>query len=69
LKDLEWAFQNIFAKRAGHPRICKRGVYASFRYPDPKPNNLDQGNARISPPRVRTALRHDQLSEDPAFIK
>jgi len=52
LKDLERAFQNFFAKRAGYPRFCKRGERDSFRYPDPKQIKLDQGNARISLPKL-----------------
>ena len=52
LKDLERAFQNFFAKRAGHPRFCKRGQHDSFRYPDPKQIKLDQGNGRIFLPKL-----------------
>lgn len=52
LRDLECAFQNFFAKRAGHPRFCKRGQHDRFRYPDSKQIKLDQGNARIFLPKL-----------------
>jgi putative transposase len=52
LKDLDRAFQNFFAKRAGYPRFCKRGRHDSFRYPDPKQIKLEQGNARIFLPKL-----------------
>lgn len=52
LKDLERAFRDFFAKRAGYPRFCRRGKRDSFRYPDPKQIKLDQGNARICLPKL-----------------
>jgi putative transposase len=47
LKDLERAYKNFFAQRAGFPKFKKRGQRDSFRYPDPKQFKLDQVNGRI----------------------
>jgi putative transposase len=47
LKDLERAYVNFFAKRAGFPNFKKKGRHDSFRYPDPKEIKLDQANSRI----------------------
>ncbi|MFT3801011.1 MAG: transposase [Burkholderiaceae bacterium] len=52
LKDLERAYANFFAKRAGFPRFKKKGVSERFRYPDPKQIKLDQANARIFLPKL-----------------
>ena len=52
LKDLEKAYTNYFSKRAQYPRFKKRGRRESFRYPDPKQIKLDQGNSRISLPKL-----------------
>ena len=52
LKDLERAYKNFFAKRAGLPRFKKKGRHDSFRYPDPKQIKLDQGNSRIFLPKL-----------------
>lgn len=52
LKDLEQAYKNFFAKRAGFPRFAKKGQRDSFRYPDPKQIKLDQGNDRIFLPKL-----------------
>ncbi len=52
LKDLERAYKNFFAKRAGFPRFAKKGQRDSFRYPDPKQIKLDQGNDRIFLPKL-----------------
>lgn len=52
LKDLERAYSNFFAKRADFPRFKKKGQRDSFRYPDPKQIKLDQGNSRISLPKL-----------------
>ena len=52
LKDLERAYNNFFAKRAGFPRFKKKGRSDSFRYPDPKQIKLDQGNSRIFLPKL-----------------
>ena len=35
LKDLDRAYQNFFAGRAGYPKPHKKGVNDSFRFPDP----------------------------------
>ena len=40
LRDLERAYANFFAGRAGLPRFRKRGQRDSFRYPDPKQSGL-----------------------------
>jgi putative transposase len=52
LKDLERAYTNFFAKRAGLPRFRKKGRHDSFRYPDPKQVRLDQANGRIFLPKL-----------------
>ncbi|MHB8782776.1 MAG: RNA-guided endonuclease InsQ/TnpB family protein [Desulfobacteria bacterium] len=52
LKDLERAYTNFFAKRAGFPRFKKKGMGDSFRYPDPKQIKIDQGNSRIFLPKL-----------------
>ena len=43
LKDLGRAYTNFFAGRAAFPRFKKRGRRDSFRYPQPKPEHIDQG--------------------------
>lgn len=52
LKDLERAYKNFFAKRAGFPRFAKKGQRDSFRYPDAKQIKLDQANGRIFLPKL-----------------
>jgi putative transposase len=52
LKNLERAYSNFFAKRAGFPRFKKKGRNDSFRYPDPKQIKLDQANSRICLPKL-----------------
>lgn len=52
LKDLERAYRNFFEKRADFPRMKKKGVSDSFRYPDPKQITLDQANNRIRLPKL-----------------
>ena len=52
LKDLDKAYQNFFAKRAGFPRFKRKGSGDSFRYPDPKQIKLDQANSRIFLPKL-----------------
>jgi len=52
LKDLEWAYSNFFAQRAGFPRFKKKGQHDSFRYPDPTQFKLDQGNSRVFLPKL-----------------
>jgi putative transposase len=52
LKDLERAYKNFFAKRAGFPRFKRKGSGDSFRYPEPKQIKLDQDNSRILLPKL-----------------
>jgi len=52
LRDLERAYSNFFAKRAGFPRFKKKGRHSSFRYPDPKQIKLEQHNSRIFLPKL-----------------
>ena len=52
LKDLERAYADFFAKRAGFPRFKKKGMGDSFRYPDPKQIKLDQANSRLFLPKL-----------------
>ena len=50
LKDLEQAYANFFAKRAGFPRFRKKGLRDSFRFP--QGTELDQANSRIFLPKI-----------------
>ena len=52
LKDAERAFKNFFEKRAAFPRFKKKGVGESFRFPDSKQFDVDQGNSRIKFPKL-----------------
>ncbi len=52
LKDLEKAYKNFFARRAGFPRFKRKGTGDSFRYPEPKQIKLDQANSRILLPKL-----------------
>jgi putative transposase len=52
LKDLERAYTNFFAKRAGFPRFKRKGMGDSFRYPDAKQFRIDQGNSRLFLPKL-----------------
>src|SRR5258706_2741719 len=52
LKDLERAYQNLFAKRADFPRFRRKGAAEAFRYPDPKQIKLDQTTSRIFLPKL-----------------
>ena len=52
LKDLERAYSNFFAKRAGFPRLKKKGRSDGFRYPDPKQIKLDQAGGRVFLPKL-----------------
>jgi putative transposase len=66
LKDLERAYKNFFAKRAGFPQRHKKGRNDSFRYPDPKQFKLDVGNRRIFLPKLgwmRLRLSREVLGE------
>ena len=51
-KDLERAYKNFFAKRAGFPRFKKKGMGDSFRYPDAKQFKIDAGNSRVFLPKL-----------------
>ena len=52
LKDLDRAYSNFFAKRAAFPRRKKKGRGDSFRFPAPKQIKLEQGNNRLSLPKL-----------------
>ena len=52
LKDLEKAYKNFFAKRAGFPKFKRKGSGDSFRYPDSKQIKLDQANNRVFLPKL-----------------
>jgi len=52
MQDLERAYENFFAQRAGFPKFKKRGQRDSFRYPDPKQFKLDQVNGRLFLPKL-----------------
>ena len=52
LKDLERAYKNFFEKRADFPRFKRKGMGESFRYPDYKQFEIDQGNNRIKLPKL-----------------
>ena len=52
LKDLERAYKNFFAKRADYPCFKRKGSGESFRYPDAKQFEIDQGNSRIKFPKL-----------------
>jgi putative transposase len=52
LKDLERAYKNFFARRAGFPRFKRKGSGESFRYPDAKQFEIDQANSRIKLPKL-----------------
>jgi len=52
LKDAERAFKNFFEKRAAFPRFKKKGGGESFRFPDSKQFEIDQGNSRIKLPKL-----------------
>lgn len=52
LKDLERAYANFFAKRAGFPRFKKKGGSDSFRYPDSKQFRIDGENSRVFLPKL-----------------
>jgi putative transposase len=52
LKDLERAYQNFFAGRAGFPRFKRKGQSERFRYPDAQQFKIDQANSRIFLPKL-----------------
>lgn len=51
LKDLEKAFNNLFARRATFPSPKKKGKNDAFRYPTQRVK-LDEGNERIQLPKL-----------------
>ena len=68
LKDLERAWTNCFAGRAGGPRFKKRGHGDSFLYPDAKQIHLDEPNSRIFLPKLGW-LRYRKSREIQGKIK
>lgn len=52
LKNAERAFKNFFEKRADFPRFKRKGTGDSFRFPDAKQFDIDQGNNRIKFPKL-----------------
>jgi putative transposase len=52
LKDLDRAYQNFFAGRAGFPRFKRKGRDQSVRYPDAKQFQIDQANSRMFLPKL-----------------
>jgi len=50
LKDLDKAYRNFFAKRAGFPKFKKKGLNDSFRFP--QGFKLDEINSRIFLPKI-----------------
>jgi putative transposase len=59
LKDLERAYTNFFAKRAGFPCFKRKGMGDSFRYPDAKQFRIDQGNSRVFLPKLGWIRYHN----------
>lgn len=57
LKDLDRAYTNFFAKRAGFPTFKKKGRHDSFHYPDGC--KLDEGNDRIWLPKLGWIRYHN----------
>lgn len=68
LKDLERAYANFFARRAGLPNFRRKGQSERFRYPDPKQIRLDQGNGRIFVPKLGW-LRYRKSREVPGELR
>ncbi|MFT4102537.1 MAG: transposase [Burkholderiaceae bacterium] len=68
LKDLERAYTNFFAGRAGFPNFRRKGVSERFRYPDPKQIRLDQGNARLFLPKLGW-LRYRKSRDVPGELR
>ena len=52
LRDLDRAYANFFAGRAGFPKFKRKGRRDSFRYPDPQQVKLDQANGRVFLPKL-----------------
>ena len=68
LKDLERAYANFFAGRAGFPNFRRKGVSERFRYPDPKQIRLDQGNSRLFVPKLGW-LRYRKSRDVPGELR
>jgi len=52
LKNLDWAFQNFFDKRAGYPRYKSKRARQSIRYPQPKEKWIGLDERHIYLPKV-----------------
>lgn len=52
LQELQRAYANFFAKRAGFPRFKKKSQGDRLRYPDPKQFEIDQAHSRIKLPQL-----------------
>jgi putative transposase len=55
LKDLDRAYQNFFAGRAGYPTPRRKGLHDSFRFPDPvsiKIERTSKSSGRIKLPKL-----------------
>ena len=68
LKDLERAYANFFAGRAGFPNFRRKGASERFRYPDPKQIRLDQGNSRLFVPKLGW-LRYRKSRDVPGELR
>jgi putative transposase len=52
LKNLDWAFQNFFDKRAGYPRCKSKPARQSIRYPQPKEQWIRSEGRHLYLPKV-----------------
>lgn len=52
LKDLDFAFKRFFNKLADKPVFKKKGLHDSFRFPQIKPEAIDEANSRIKLPKL-----------------
>ena len=52
LRDLDQAFQNFFAGRAGYPKFRKKFQRDTFRFPDPNQFQVNQDDRRIKLPKL-----------------
>lgn len=52
LKNLQRAYRNFFAGRAGFPPFKRKGSSGSFRYPDQGQSKPHDGNSLIFLPRI-----------------
>ena len=62
LKDLDRAYKNFFAKRAGFPRFKRKGSGERFRFPDARQFVIDQPNSRIKLPKLGCCLLYTSPS-------